>query len=158
MRNGTDIQYKEALRRAAALCSQQEQCSFQIREKLNTWSMSESDTERIIASLEKDKFLDDSRYATFYVRDKFRLNRWGKIKIRVMLRQKGIPDGTINKALEQIDPDEYIQVCTDLIQQKKASLTDTNQFSRKGKLFRYAAGRGFESELIYRILNMEGSE
>jgi regulatory protein len=152
------MEYKVALQRAAALCSRQEQCSSHIMEKLKSWNVSETDTEQIIALLQKEKFLDDSRYATFFVRDKFRFNSWGKIKLTVMLRQKEIPKPIIEEALSQIDLKDYYQTCMRLISVKSASLKESNQFKRKGKLFRFAAQRGFESDLIYRILNMDEGE
>jgi regulatory protein len=152
---GEQMEYNVALKRAAALCSKQEQCSHHIREKLKTWNVSYDDAEKIIEMLKKEKFLDDQRYATFYVRDKFRFNGWGKIKMAVMLRQKGIPEVTIDEALNQIDQERYFQLCHRLISEKSASLKETNLFKRKGKLFRFAAQRGFESDLIHRILNME---
>ena len=85
--------FKDALRRAAALCSRQEQCTGQIREKLRSWNVDAELAQRVILKLHEEKFLDDRRYARFYVRDKFKLNRWGRIKITAMLRQKGIQDG-----------------------------------------------------------------
>ncbi len=147
------MEYEVALKRAAALCSNQEQCSSHIREKLNSWGASSEDAQKIIDILIKEKFLDDARYATFYVRDKFRFNSWGKIKLRMMLRQKGIPLAIIEEALNQIDPDLYKQTCTRLISEKSASLKESNLFKRKGKLFRFAAQRGFETDLIHQILS-----
>jgi regulatory protein len=149
------MEYRTALKRAAALCSKQEQCSSHIREKLNSWNVSDQDAEKIIALLKKEKFLDESRYATFYVRDKFRFNGWGKIKLTMMLRQNGIEKELIDEALNQIDQESYFQACHRLISEKSATLKETNLFKRKGKLFRFAAQRGFESDLILRILNME---
>ena len=145
--------FRDALRRAAALCSRQEQCTGQIREKLRSWNVEPALAERVIGSLQEEKFLDDRRYARFYVRDKFKLNRWGKIKITAMLRQKGIAEDLIREELDQINDEDYVQTCADLIQSKAATLHETNQFNRKGKLFRYAASRGFESDLIHRILS-----
>jgi len=145
--------YKDALRRAAALCSRQEQCSGHIREKLRSWNTDPDVADRVILKLHEEKFLDDRRYSKFYVRDKFKLNRWGKIKITAMLRQKGIQEPIIQDALMQINDDEYQQVCADLIHTKSASLHEKNHFTRKGKLFRFAASRGFESDLIHRILS-----
>ncbi|MEA3461955.1 MAG: regulatory protein RecX [Bacteroidota bacterium] len=147
------MEYKVALQRAAALCSSQEQCSSHIRTKLNQWKVSDPDADKIIELLKKEKFLDDARYATFYVRDKYRFNGWGKIKLAVMLRQKEIPSPYIEEALSQIDPEHYKQTCERLISEKSATLKESNQFKRKGKLFRYAAQRGFESDLIHQILS-----
>ena len=148
-----DLEFREALRKAAALCSRQEQSTGQIREKLRIWNVDEETGERVIQKLQEEKFLDDSRYARFYVKDKFKLNRWGRIKITVMLRQKGIEPSTIEDALNQIDGEEYYRVCADLIRVKSATLHEQNHFIRKGKLFRFAASHGFESDLIHKILS-----
>jgi regulatory protein len=147
------MEYDVALKRAAQLCSSQEQCTSHIRQKLSSWKVSEQDAEKILHVLIKEKFLDDQRYANFYVRDKFRFNGWGKIKLTMMLRQKEIPGTIIEEALNQIDPELYKQKCEHLISEKAASLKESNQFKRKGKLFRFAAQRGFESDLIHQILS-----
>lgn len=153
MQESESTEFKEALRKAAALCSRQEQCSRQIMEKLNHWNISEVDSLRIIEELKQEKYLDDQRYARLFTRDKFRFNRWGKVKITVMLRRKGITESMIKEALNEIDEEAYHQACTRLIKEKALTLKDKNHFARKGKLFRLAAQRGFESELIHQILN-----
>jgi len=145
--------YGKALQRAAELCSRQEQCSSHIREKLKTWNVSPEDEEKIILKLTHEKFLDDSRYASFYVKDKFRFNGWGRIRISHNLRQKRVGESEIEKALSHISEEEWFQACFDLIKNKSAKLKEDNPFKRKGKLFRYLAGRGFEPELIYRSLD-----
>ena len=69
-------EYSELLERAARLCSKSEKCSSEIRDKLNQWGMPESEIDRAITSLEKEKFIDDRRYAGYFVRDKLKFNRW----------------------------------------------------------------------------------
>jgi regulatory protein len=147
------ITYKSALHRAATLCSSQEQCSSHIRRKMSSWNVSDEDAEQIIDLLKKEQFLDDQRYATSFVHDKFRFNGWGKVKLTMMLRQKAIPTEMIDEALNQIDMEAYHETCSRLISEKSANLKETNSFKRKGKLFRYAAQRGFESDLIHQILS-----
>jgi regulatory protein len=144
--------YKSALLRAAELCSKQEQCSSHIRDKLGEWKVKAEEAEKVLLKLKEEQYLDDHRYALFYARDKFRLNKWGKIKIAHMLRMKGISDPDIGHALDQIDEEAYFQVCFELVKNKSATLKDKNQFARKGKLYRFAAGRGFEPDLIHRAM------
>jgi regulatory protein len=147
--------YEEALQRAASLCSRRELSTGQLKEKLREWQVNETWEKRIINYLKEQKFLDDRRYAMLYVKDKFNLNRWGKVKISHMMRQIGLDDELIREALGQIDEAVYYQACLDLIRSKSASLKEKNRFIRKNKLFRYASGRGYESGLIYSILNRE---
>lgn len=147
------MEYKEALHRASALCSQKEQSGKQIREKLSFWNVSETDIDGIMKELYRENFLDDRRYAGFFTKDKFAFNGWGKIKIAYHLRQKEIGEHFIQEALEQIDQEVYFQTCLNLLQKKSGSIKDKNHYSRKGKLFRFASGRGFEPDLIHRVLN-----
>jgi regulatory protein len=147
------IPYEEALKKAAALCGNREICSSHMLSKLKGWKVTEADSARIITRLKEEKFLDDQRFANMYIRDKYRLNGWGKIKLTQMLRQKKIPEPVIKRALEQIDPEHYYQTCERLISEKSSMLNEANPYKRKGKLFMYAAQRGFESDLIHRILS-----
>ena len=75
------------------------------------------------------------------------------IKITAMLRQKKIENSVIEEALTEINMKEYEEICENLIKTKSATLNESNHYIRKGKLFRFAAGRGFESDLIHRILS-----
>ncbi|MFO7669056.1 MAG: regulatory protein RecX [Bacteroidales bacterium] len=150
--------FDRALQKAAGLCSRQEQCTSHIREKLRNWNVSGEDEDKIIHRLTEEKFLDDGRYAGFYARDKFRFNNWGRIRITYMLRQKRVGEELIENALSQIDEKQWFLACLDLIRGKAASLKDENPFNRRGKLFRYAAGYGFEPDLIYRALDMVEKE
>ena len=144
---------KDAKIRAARLCSQQERCTSYIRTKLEQWKVPEKHMASIVHYLREEKYLDDSRYAQFFVKDKFRFNQWGKIKIRHALRQNQIPDNIINEALEQIPEEEYFQTCLSLLQNKNKTIKDTNHLTRKGKLLRFAAQRGFESDLVYKAIH-----
>ena len=97
--------------------------------------------------------MDDERFARMFARDKFRFNRWGKVKIRHALRQRGIGSSAAEAAFSQIGPEEYLEACMELAGQKARSVKDTDPFIRRGKLFRYLSGRGFETEIIGKALN-----
>lgn len=147
------ISEKDALMRAAELCSRTEQSSGHIREKLKAWGLNDKVSEKIVLQLKKEQFLDDLRFARAYARDKFSFNGWGKIKITHMLRGKGVDAETIREALGEIDETAYEQACFKMISARSAALKEKNPFARKAKLYRFAAGRGFEPDLIYRILD-----
>ena len=141
-----------ALSRMQNLCSKSEKCSSDIRQKLKFYKLDDSDMDEIIQSLTSDKFIDDQRFSLFFSRDKFKFNQWGKRKIRQSLFQKGIPEATIKECLNQINEKEYKDLLLKLIAQKNKTIKDTDSFSRKGKLFRFAAQKGFETDLIYQAI------
>ena len=144
---------KEALTRAQAICGQQEQCRQDMLTKLHRWGINESVALKIIKQLEKERFIDEMRYAIAYARDKVKFNKWGRIKICWMLRQKNIPDEIIDQALDQIDNHEYELLLESELIKKKRSLKSDDQYNNKRKLIQFAIQRGFENDTVYKIVN-----
>ncbi len=146
------MEYKKALNKSAALCSKQEYCCFDIRQKHEKWEVSTPDSEKIVEYLIKEKFIDEARYARFFVRDKFRFNRWGKQKIAWQLKQKHIPRQIIEEAVAQISPEEYLETLETLILEKRRQTREEEPIKLKAALIRNAASKGYEYEAIMPIV------
>jgi regulatory protein len=144
---------KTALSKAMALCSKREYCTDDIRTKLQSWGIGEDDNGKIIMNLIKENFINEKRYAEAFVKDKFRYNKWGKVKIRAGLKMKKIPGEIINNALDSIDDGTYRKTIEELITVHRRSVKAKNQYDLKGKLLRYGLSKGFESDLLYDILS-----
>lgn len=138
---------KEALNKAASLCSQRECCPSEIREKLQRWGVEAETSERIVDRLVEERFIDEARYCRAYALDKMRYNRWGRVKINQMLRMMGLPEVHRRAALTELPDDEYIEIMRHLIQQKLPSIRARSEYERRAKLLRFIVGRGFESDL-----------
>src|SRR5690606_33999549 len=106
----------------AKLCSRSEQNSNEIKQKILASGLTSDEAEVIIDKLKKDKFIDDERYANSFVSDKFRLNKWGKVKIRHYLHLKGISDSLIQKALENLDETKYRQALVKTMKGKERTI------------------------------------
>jgi len=146
--------YIRAIDRAMNLCSRSEHCKKDILDKLNSWKLtSEKENKAIIKSLTDDKFINEKRYARSYAQDKFRFNKWGRIKIRAMLKSRGISNDDIDSALEMIDNYAYSQMIEEEMSNKRRSIKAKNIFDLKAKLFRFAGSRGYEKEFIYNFIN-----
>ena len=152
MSENTENNRKKALSSMQKLCAKSEKCRQDVRNKLSLQKLNPSDIEWVIRNLEAEKFIDEQRYTSFYVRDKFRFNKWGKIKIRYNLSVKKIPDEFIREALETIDEEQYFETLLDELTRKNASLKNRDDNYRKAALFRFGAQRGFEGELVYKVL------
>jgi len=148
--------YKQLLERAARLCSTGEKCSSDIGEKLHTWGMDEKDVEKALAYLISNKFIDDQRYTTFFVRDKLKLNKWGRIKIGYALRQKKIDPDIIKVAMEEIDENLYLEILDGLIADKIRKAGPPSDFQDKAKILRFAAQRGFTQEEVWEAMGRVG--
>ena len=145
--------FKIAIEKAMAQCSRREYCSDDIRNKLSLWGVDNDDIGKILRILISDNFINEPRYATAFVRDKFKYNKWGKVKISAHLRGKKVPQDIISSALESIDNDLYIKLLRELIEAHRKSVKAKNQYDLKAKLLRYGLSKGFESSLVYDILN-----
>lgn len=145
----------EILYKLAARCSVSEQCLSDIEAKLSRYDLTEEERTRILRHLVEEKYVDDRRYAEAYVKDKYRFNKWGRIKIAQGLRLKGIDNETIKSAMETIDEEEYLSILRDLIKAKRKSTRGTSEYEINGKLTRLATGRGFEYAAIRRCINVD---
>ena len=153
------MEYQKALHSAADMCSRQERCVSEIRKKLIKWELTEEEVETAIAYLIKEKFIDEDRFASFYVRDKFRFNGWGRIKIRWQLRQKEVNNASLEEALESLDEASYIEKLAELLYNKKRQIRNKDIWQTKAALVRFGQSRGFEPDLVYtqveRLLNAD---
>jgi len=148
-----EISYSSALSKMQFICSRQEKCCSDIRKKLENWTLSYDDQDKIIQSLIDDKFLDEKRYTGFYVRDKYKFNKWGRIKISHHLKQKQIPECIIMEAFDSISEELYEENLVEILSSKMRSTREEDPYKLKAKLYRFAQSRGFESNLI--LLNIE---
>ena len=141
------------LNKAATYASRCEHCESEVREKLLTWGGTSEETDEIIAYLIEERYIDNQRYANSYAKDKFRFNHWGKYKISMMLRSKDIESETIEEALDQIDEEEYLEKLQQILRDKLRSLKYSSEYEKKGKLFKFAQSRGFESSAISKVID-----
>lgn len=135
---------EHALERLEALCSRSEHCSSELVAKMRTWKLASDDIEAIIYSLQRRRFVDDCRFAHAFVRDKYRFNRWGRIKIRMELSAKKIPAELIDEAIEEIDENVYKERLESLLASKIKSIHDDDPRIRRQKILRAAVSRGYE--------------
>lgn len=144
---------KDALQKAAAFCAYQERTQQEVRDRLKDWGVWGDDAEEIIAELIVQNYLNEERFAKSFAGGKFRVKGWGKRKIQQHLKQRGISGYNLDQALKEIEPDDYRQTLTDLLDKKRRSLHDDNPLVVKQKLIRYAMSKGYESDLIFAVLS-----
>ena len=139
---------KNPLLRITKYCAEAERCTKDVLDKLAAWNIKEEEWNPLLEELKKGKFLDDARYAMSFVSEKWKLNQWGKIKIRHHMEEKGIPPSLIEPALDSIDSAEYVQVLHALLTDKWRSIASDPSPSTAQKIATFAAQRGFEEEVV----------
>jgi regulatory protein len=151
--DGNDNRIKIYTDKARALCASREYCISDIRSRLETWGVHNSDTqEAIIETLIGEKFLDEQRYASAFARDRLRYNKWGKIKIEWSLKMKNVAGDCITEALAGIDEDEYREIAERLIQSLVKSKKAENKQLLKAKILKSMQSKGFEYSVTGEIV------
>jgi len=136
-------------------CTYQERAESEVKEKLKKYKLSGIQTEKILKKLKEEKFIDNQRFARIYAGGKFRNNQWGKVKIRYELMRRSINENFIEEALELIDEYEYKQMIRKLIRKKLTTVQEEDRFILRNKIAHYIFTKGFESELVWEMLNKE---
>ena len=142
----------QALLKASSYCAYQERCHKEVLDKLSEWGVWGIDAQEILLTLIEQNYLNEERFAIAFAGGKFRVKNWGKVKIKLALKQKDISEYCLNKALNEISDQDYWQTLNEQIDKKWAETTDKNVLSKRAKVARYAAGKGFEQDLIWDIL------
>ena len=139
---------EQALQKLKHYCGYQERCHHEVTDKLYSLGVRKADQGEIIAALISEGYLNEERFAIAFAGGKFRVNEWGRVKIKYELRQKHVSDYCIKKALRQIGDEDYIKVLQKLATQKYASLKTEQYLVRKKKTMDYLVQRGFEASLV----------
>ena len=137
---------EQALASLMRLCARAERSSGDAMRLMATWMVPEADRQGVLQRLIKERFIDDSRYAEAFVREKANLSAWGEYKIRATLRRKGIADSTISEALRQIPSEQALERLTERLKRKLRTIKYDTTYQLKTKLLRYALSLGFSMD------------
>ena len=146
---------QQALIKAQQTCAYQERCQQEMRDKLYEWGLYSNEVENIIADLITTNFLNEERFAKTYAGGKFRIKKWGRVKIKIELKRRKISDYCIKKAMAEIPERAYINTIEELIRKKGKKVKEKRIEIRNYKIAQYIMSRGFEGELIWDILKSE---
>src|SRR5688500_741234 len=100
---------KQALIKARNYCAYQERCQQEVRDKLYEWGLWPEAVENIIVELITDNFLNEERFATTFAGGKFRIKKWGRVKIKLELKKRKISEYCIKQAMKEIDEKDYLK-------------------------------------------------
>ena len=144
---------EEILKAAQHFCVYRERSQQEVRDKLYSMGLHHNDVENILADLISKGFINEERFARSFAGGKFRINGWGKIKIRNALIQKKVSPKCIELGLAEIDEKDYSVLLKKILSQKLNTGTEKNVLLKKNKAARFAMNRGFEPELVWEVLN-----
>lgn len=143
---------EKLLSRAAALCARSEHCRADIRQKLYSWGAQRDWVDDLLDRLVDTDYINETRYARAFVHDKIAFSQWGRQKVRAALEMKHIDSLLIEEAMESVDEAEYAEMVKQVLERKLQTLEAATPYEQSMKLLRFAASRGYESDLVFRLV------
>ena len=146
------MNFELVLEKLKTYCAYQERCHQEVREKGYKLGLYKSEVENAILNLIQEDFLNEQRYAEAYVSGKFRIKKWGRVKITQHLKQKRISEYCIKKGLAEINEKEYLETINYWIDRKLSESKEKDEFKKKGKVATFVIQKGFEPNLVWEVL------
>lgn len=143
---------EEALQKLQRYCVYQDRCHQEVRTKLIELGVYGLDLENVITDLISDNFLNEERFARSYAGGKFRVKKWGRVRIVQELRRRRISAYCIKKGLTEIEDADYRFTLEKLLDKKKAVSRERNTFKRNGELAKYVINKGYEAHIVWEVI------
>ncbi len=148
---------EKVLAKAQKFCLYRERSEAEMERKIREWGANQEVIDKTLDRLIADRFVSNERFAMAYTRGKFNVKRWGKIKIRQGLKMHKISTDLMKTAFLQIDDTAYREALAHILAKKMPEeidhLSNQERFELKGALYRTAAQKGYESDLIMQLLD-----
>ena len=140
----------EALAKLEHFCAYRERCPKEVRAKLTQLGMRGETAEQIYSVLQGDGFFNEERFALAFAGGKFRINHWGRVRIRLELQMREISPQRIQRALASIDEEEYLKLLMQLLEKKRRQYENDDR--AREKIAASIIRAGFEPELVFQYL------
>lgn len=106
----------------------------------------------MVSRLIEEGALNEERFAILFAGGHFRQKKWGRVKIGYVLRQKGVSEANIKKALKDLEEADYTSSLQKLTLAKWKSLIGEQYLNRQAKTIAYLARKGYERPLIVAMI------
>jgi regulatory protein len=137
-------------------CVYQDRCHQEVEQKMRDFLLVPEAKDEILLYLMRENYLNEERFTRSYIRGKFYIKSWGRIKIRNHLKFKGVPEKLINKSFDEIDEEDYEKTLQKLWHDYYSRQGGVPDYQNKSKTIKYLLGKGFEYENIQEVMKEGG--
>jgi regulatory protein len=142
----------EALGKIQRYCAYQERCHQEVKNKLFEFGLYSDQVNEVISELITNGFLNEERFARAFAGGKFRMKKWGRIKIVNELESKGVSANCIRLGLKEIDENDYQKILSEILLKKNEEIAEGNLFAKRDKISKYAIQKGYEPEMVWKTI------
>ena len=139
-----------ALEKLRKYCVYQDRCHQEVRSKLLALKVYGEELEEIMSALISEDFLNEERFAKSFARGKFKMKKWGRIKIKNELKKRHVSPYCIKKGMTEIEDADYRQTIEELVKRHRL-FSEIHTFAERNKIIQYLQRKGFEYEIIKQV-------
>ena len=141
---------KVARKKAMDFLALREYGQKELINKLRSKGFSDEISSSVVERLTEDGLQNDSRFIESFIRSRIKQGK-GQLKITQELEQKNLSSQSIFSALDNLDMN-WLELAHE-VRIKKFGNNLPDDFNKKAKQIRFLQSRGFENEIIRKILN-----
>ncbi|MFD0869111.1 Regulatory protein recX [Chlamydia abortus] len=126
--------------------------AYEIKEKLKTKGYDGVTANTVLEKLIHQRYVNDLDFAKAWVEHRVRMQKKGARWVRHELRQKGVSQENVEKAMADLDRDAEWEAAVQL-GDKKWRQTKGEPRDKKRKVAAYLLRRGYSSAIVKRVVN-----
>ena len=143
----------QALKKLERYCSYQDRCHQEVRRKLYEVGLYGDDVDQVMVKLIEGRFLDEERFARSYARGKFRMKKWGRIRIQIELRRRQISKYCLKAAMQELEEYDYEGTLKTMLEKRfEKQKPDLHPYAKRQDLITYAMRKGYEIDVIKSVI------
>ena len=143
--------FEEIKQKLVNYCVYQVRCHSEVEQKMRDFLLIPEAKDEIFLYLIKENYLNEERFTRSYIRGKFYIKHWGRNKIRINLKQKGITEKLIAKSMNEIDEQDYLDSVNKIYHDYYSKQKGMRDYQKKSKTIKHLMSKGYEYDLIMEV-------
>lgn len=144
----------EAKKKIVRYCAYQERSHKEVRIKLYSFGLFTSEVNELLTYLITEGYLNEERFAKTYAGGKFRIKKWGKLKITRGLESHELSKNCIRIGLKEINDLDYLDMLKAIVNKACTAIEEENSFVKRDKVAQFAIRKGYEPELVWKEVKL----
>ena len=149
------LTFDEIKLRLVNYCVYQDRCHYEVEQKMREFLLIPEAKDEIFLYLMNENYLNEERFTRSYIRGKFYIKHWGRNKIKMNLKQKGITEKLISKCMDEIDVDDYEKAFMKIYHDYFSKQKGMKDYQKKSKTIKHLISKGYEYDVVLDVVNNE---
>lgn len=145
--------FEEIKQKLVNYCVYQDRCHAEVEQKMRDFLLIPEAKDEIFLYLMKENYLNEERFTRSYIRGKFYIKHWGRNKIRMNLKMKGVTEKLISSSMDEIDASDYEKTIIRLFENYYVTKKGLKEYQKKSKTISHLLSKGYEYDVVLEIIN-----